>query len=117
MPPAAPALAAEDLQPELAASVPLWDGQEPSHDEPTAIGIADAGTKLQALCEQAARQAESVLHTHLAQATDGSPDLYDLERAIGRVVRSVFRVARGIKPTVVCLLGDSPAPPSEDLLS
>lgn len=82
-----------------------------------AIGIADAGTKLQALCEQAARQAESVLHAHLTQATDGSPDLYDLERAIGRVVRSVFRVARGIKPTVVCLLGDSPAPPSEDLLS
>lgn len=81
-----------------------------------AVGISDAGPKLQALCDQAARQAESVLHTHLDRTSNGSSDLYELERSIGRVVRSVFRVARGIKPTVVCLLGESPAPPSEDLL-
>jgi len=73
-----------------------------------AIGISDPGPRLDALCELAAQQAESVLH-----AVPGAPlpPHHELERALSRVVRSVFRAARGIKPIVVCSLGDSSSSP------
>jgi hypothetical protein len=78
------------------------------------VGISDKGPKLQALCDHAAQQAESVLGSVLDAAPDGGPDLHDLERALGRVVRNAFRTARGIKPNVICILTDTPAA-SEDL--
>lgn len=76
------------------------------------IGISDAGPRLQALCEQAARQAEAAL---ASLSTDPTLTSHELERALGRVVRNVFKVARGVKPLVLCALGDEP-PPLESLL-
>ena len=39
---------------------------------------------------------------------------HELERTLGRVVRNVFKIARGVKPLVLCALGDEP-PPLEPL--
>lgn len=69
------------------------------------IGIADAGPALDSLCHKAARLGEELLAT-LSQ-TPSPVELQDVERSVGRAVRGLFRVARGVKPMVLCVLAEN----------
>lgn len=73
-----------------------------------AVGISDPGPQLDALCQKAARLGEEVIAA-LRGTEPTPPDLHELERAVGRAVRGVFRVARGIKPMVQCVLCENSA--------
>ncbi len=71
------------------------------------VGIADASPQLDSLCHRAARLGEEILAT--LPPLPSQAELQDVERAIGRAVRGIFRVARGVKPTVLCVLAENAA--------
>lgn len=71
-------------------------------------GVSDPGPELTALCSDAARRAEAALAATGAAGAFLSPE--EEEAVVVRAVREVFMARRGVRPTLLSLLGGESLP-------